>query len=159
HGSERGALAAQGSGKVPHAPFAAEEIAAAGLDHAFVGHYHFPRDAGRHTYPGSPVPLSFADLGERGVVIAEIGGDGAVVRERRCVSTSEAHDLTVDLTGCASQQDVRERLTAVIGDLQGLVRVTLAGELGSQVDLRLGDLEDRPPGVEALLVRIGDLRV
>ena len=159
HGSERGGLAAQGSGKVAHAPFAAEEIVAAGLDHAFVGHYHFPRDAERHTYPGSPVHLSFADLGERGVVIAEVGGDGGVVRERRRVSASEAHDLTVDLTGCASQQDVRDRLASAIAGMQGLVRVTLFGELGSQVDLRLGDLEDRPPGVEALLVRIGDLRV
>ena len=45
HGSERGELAFQGEGKVPHAPFRAEQIPLAGLDHALLGHFHVPRDA------------------------------------------------------------------------------------------------------------------
>src|SRR5262249_52197143 len=49
HASERGGLKHQGAGKVPHAPFDADQIVRAGLDHTFLGHYHVPRDAQRHT--------------------------------------------------------------------------------------------------------------
>ena len=59
HGSERSGLREQGEGKLPHAPFDSEDIERAGLHHAFVGHYHAPRDAARHTYPGNPEPLAF----------------------------------------------------------------------------------------------------
>jgi len=49
HASERAALAWQESGKAPHAPFDAAELPATGLVHAFLGHYHVPRDAELHT--------------------------------------------------------------------------------------------------------------
>ena len=58
HGSEQGGFAFQDPDKVPHAPFRAEQIRAAGLHHALVGHFHKPRDAADHTYPGNPEPLS-----------------------------------------------------------------------------------------------------
>ena len=54
HGSERSWLAAQGDDKQPHAPFEASQIESAGLDHAFLGHYHRPRDASRQYLPGQP---------------------------------------------------------------------------------------------------------
>ncbi|MFD1146351.1 hypothetical protein [Saccharothrix hoggarensis] len=46
-------MAFQESGKLLHAPFTASEIAAAGIDHALVGHFHTERDAERHIYPAT----------------------------------------------------------------------------------------------------------
>ena len=54
HGSEQGALGFQEQGKVPHAPFRFEQIRAAGLHHALLGHFHRPRGTEYSTYPGQP---------------------------------------------------------------------------------------------------------
>ena len=81
HASERGFLAQQGSGKMPHAPFEAAELDAAGITHAFLGHFHAPRDAERYTYPGNPDPLDFGETGERGAVLAVVGADGSITRD------------------------------------------------------------------------------
>lgn len=140
HAAERTGLAEQGSGKQPHAPFDAQDIERAGLTHAFLGHYHRPRHAARHTYPGNPDPLAFGEEGERGAVTATIGADGSVTRERRVVATTAAHDLRLDVTGCASQQDIRDRLTRAAEARHGVARLTVEGELHPDVDLREEDL-------------------
>lgn len=49
HGSERSWLMAQSGGKQPHAAFDTEEIGQSGIHHAFLGHYHRPKDGERHT--------------------------------------------------------------------------------------------------------------
>ena len=69
HAAERTALAAQGGDKQPHAPFDAADIERAGLAHAFLGHYHRPRDAARHTLSGQP-----GSAGVRGERRARRGG-------------------------------------------------------------------------------------
>ena len=140
HAAERTGLAEQGGEKRPHAPFDARDIERAGLQHAFLGHYHRPRDAARHTYPGNPDPLAFGEDGERGAVVAIIGGDGSVARERRLVATTAAHDLLLDVTGCTSQQEVRDRLGRVADGRSGVARLTVEGELHPEVDLREEDL-------------------
>src|SRR5262249_39899267 len=86
HGSELGGLPDQGPGKSSHAPFREEEIQRSGFRHAFVGHYHCPRDAKFHTYPGNPDPLSFGEAGPRGAVIATVHDDGTIERSRRRVA-------------------------------------------------------------------------
>jgi DNA repair exonuclease SbcCD nuclease subunit len=158
HGSERAALFEQGDGKQPHAPFEAEDIEPAGLHHAFVGHYHCPRDAERHTYPGNPEPLAFGESGLRGALVVTIGADGRVQRQRHRVATTEVHDLAVDVSGCASRQEVRDRVAEVAFGRAGIARLTLAGELAQEVDLAPRDLRDAAPWLDAVLVRIGDLR-
>lgn len=140
HAAERPWLAGQGDGKQPHAPFDAADVERAGFAHAFLGHYHRPRDAARHTYPGNPDPLAFGEEGKRGAVVATIGPDGSVARERRVVATTPAHDLTLDVTGCTSQQDVRNRLIRAATRRRGVVRLTMEGELHPDVDLREDDL-------------------
>ena len=139
HGAELSWLSEQGSGKEPHAPFDAEDITGAGLHHAFLGHYHRPKDAERHTYPGNPDPLQFGEDGAagltRGPVIATIAPDGSVMRERRSVAITQVHDITFDLTGCASQQDVRERLADLARGLKGVARLTVTGDLEPVLDL------------------------
>ncbi len=158
HGAEQGWPLLDEEDKAPHAPFRAEQIAQTGLHHAFLGHYHRPRDAERHTYPGNPAPLTFGEDGERGAVIATIHSDGSLLRERRRVSTVQARDVIVDVTGCVSQQDVRARLAEAARGLHGAARATLTGELEPGVDLRPRDLVNAAPWLEALVVRLGNVR-
>lgn len=157
HGSEEGWLTAQESGKVPHAPFTAEQIERACLDHAFLGHYHCPKDARRHTYPGNPHPLRFGEDGQRGAVIVSIAADGSVERERRTVANSDVHDIDLDVAGCTSQQDVRRLLAERLAGRIGVARVTLRGELGAEVDLRPRDLSDAAPWLDGLQVQVRQL--
>ncbi len=153
HGAERSWFSEQGGGKEPHAAFDASDIDAAGLLHAFVGHYHRPKDAERHTYPGNPDPLAFGEDGPRGAVIATIGEDGVVARERRTVAQTEVHELELDISGCASGQEIRDRVRALAEGRGGMARVTVTGELERDVDLREDDLRD------ALLATFGAVQV
>jgi DNA repair exonuclease SbcCD nuclease subunit len=158
HGSEQGELAFQGEGKVPHAPFHAEQITRAGLDHALLGHFHIPRDAPRHTYPGNPDPLTFGESGDRAAVLVTVAADGSVTRERYRVATSAVSDVSVELTGVTHSGQVADRVLAAVADRSGVVRVTLSGEVGPDVDLRLQDLTALPvPQLDALLPRLGNI--
>ena len=156
HGSEQGDLAFQGEGKVPHAPFRAAQIREAGLDHALLGHFHTPRDADRYTYPGNPDPLTFGEAGDRGAVLFHLAGDASITRERHRVAVSTVADVTVDLTGVTHSGQVGDRVLQAVDEMTGVVRVTLAGEIGPDVDLRLQDVESLPvPHLDALVVRLG----
>ncbi len=157
HGSERGWLGEQEQGKAPHAPFGADQIPRSGLHHALLGHFHRPSDAALHTYPGNPDPLTFGEDGDRGAVIATFAADGSLTRERRRVGVSEVHDLALDVSGCQSQQDLRDRLAEALATLHGAVRVTLSGELSAQANVRLQDLASVAPHLEALVVRGGSI--
>jgi len=158
HGSEVSALPEQGANKQPHAPFRVRDIEQSGLEHCFVGHYHHPYDGQWHTYPGNPEPLSFGEEGERGAVIFTIMPDGERREERRSVAATEAHDLTVDVTGCTNRTEVFDRVQSKICGLNGIARVTLNGEISEQVDLDMAEFEDIRSGLDSLAVRTGDLR-
>src|SRR5262249_38705625 len=158
HGSERNWLAQQGSGKKAHAPFDSEQIERAGLHHAFLGHYHRPRDAARHTYPGNPDPLMFGEEGERGVVIATVAPDGSVQRERRRVTTSLFHDVEIDVSGCHSLQDVRDRVAECLRGLSGCARLTLNGELSPDVDLSLPSIVEAASWMDEVVPVLGAVR-
>jgi DNA repair exonuclease SbcCD nuclease subunit len=159
HGSERGALRFQESGKAPHAPFRAEQIEAAGLDHAMLGHFHAPRDGLRHTYPGNPDPLSFGESPGRGVVVFDIADNGQISQSRYSVATSEVHDVTVSLDGVTSASDIGRRVADAVAPMSGSVRVTLVGEVAPEVDVTdgLGGVDDGR--FAALIVRAGAVTV
>lgn len=159
HGSESGWLAQQGADKMPHAPFDEAEIERAGLHHAFVGHYHRPRDAERYTYPGNPDPLTFGEEGERGVVIATLGADGVAERQRVRIATSEVHDRQLDLSACRGLQEARRLIADALQGSTGVARVTLDGDVAPDLELPLADLADAAPWMEAVVVRAGRLRV
>jgi DNA repair exonuclease SbcCD nuclease subunit len=163
HGSEQGALAFQEDDKVPHAPFRAEQIGAAGLHHALVGHFHTPRDAADHTYPGNPEPLTFGETGGtgasgepigRGAVLVTVDDTGAVARERHRVAVSQVSDVVVDLDGITHGTQVQSTVDAALADVKGTVRVTLRGELHPDVEFDPGDLR-RPVHIDAWVVRAG----
>jgi DNA repair exonuclease SbcCD nuclease subunit len=161
HGSEQGELAHEGESKVPHAPFRARQIRGSGLHHALLGHFHTPRDADDHTYPGNPEPLTFGETGERGAVLITIDGSGQVTRERHRVAVSLVSDVAVGLDGVTHASQIRERVAAAVAGLTGAVRVTLSGALAPEVDFTVADLDARElaPHLDALVPRIGAVRV
>lgn len=160
HGSEIGSVYIEEPGKQPHAPFRAEEIDASGLHFAFLGHYHSPRDEARFTYPGNPEPLAFGESGQRGPLIATIGEDGRVRPERHSVAISTVYDLGIDVGGCTSKQEIRERVAGALQGRSGYARVTLAGEIAPDVDLCAADFEDLAHGLDSPpIVRFDSLSV
>ena len=142
HGSEQGSFHTEEQGKQPHAPFRASEVEASGLHFALLGHYHAPRDEKRFTYPGNPEPLTFAETGPRGVVIATIGDDGLVTTDRHSVAVSDVFDVRIAVDGCTSKQEIRSRVAGALENRRGYARVTLTGELAPDIDLQAVDFED-----------------
>lgn len=160
HGSERHGLAFQDDGKIPHAPFRSEQIPQAGLTHALLGHFHTPADAPTHTYPGNPDPLTFGETSSRGAVLITVADDGAVTREHFPVASSAVHDVTVDLTGITHSSNVTARVLEAVEGMSGVVRATLTGEVGRDVDLQLQDIAAaRSAHLDALLPRLGPITV
>jgi DNA repair exonuclease SbcCD nuclease subunit len=143
----------------PHAPFTAGELPEAGIHHAFCGHYHAPRDAPHHTYPGNPDPLTFGETGERGVVLATVGGDGSLSRERRRVASSLVHDIALDVSGCATGDDVRELVAGRLRGLAGDARVTLRGELQAGAEVQDVDVGEAAPWMDAVVPNLSRLGV
>jgi len=149
HGCETGTTAAA----VPYAPFRAEQVEAAGLDHALLGHVHTPVDHGRFTYPGNPCPLTPGETGPRGAVLVTVAADGSVERTRYDVAGGRVHEVTVDVTGTIRAAEVRERVEAAVADLTGVVRVTVNGALAPTVDL--ADLTGLGGHLDGLVLRQG----
>lgn len=168
HGAEQSQLAyvhrlgGDDEKKAAYAPFRVDEIALASLHHAFLGHIHTALDAQQHTYAGNPEPLTFGERGdlERGLVIATIDERGGVTRERISVGKSSVRDIPVDLSGCTSNSDVREKVAKTLERITGFVRVTLTGEVGAAVDINVDELTDvAPSGLDAVIFRTGGLHV
>jgi exonuclease SbcD len=155
HASERSALPFQEPDKELHAPFDAAELEAAGIDHAFLGHYHVARDRYRYTYPGNPDPLAFGESDGRGVVLATVAADGTVTRERRVVAVSQVYDVPVALDGCLHVDDLRDRVSQAIAGLSGSVRVTLNGEVPADLPIEPRTLSALGDHLEGLVVRTG----
>lgn len=135
HGSERSWLSGQGEGKEPHAPFDVEDIPAAGLHFALLGHYHRPRRSQYHVYPGNPDPLSFGEVGERGAVVATVQPTGQVDVEVRLVAQTVVHAVPVDVTGCLSGHEARERVRQRIAGLRGYARISLEGQIAPDANM------------------------
>lgn len=159
HGSLLSGLPFEEEGKQPHAPFDAEQIPGAGLSHALVGHFHTPRDGEWHTYPGNPNPLAFGETGDRGLVIVDVHDDGTVTPTRHRVAQTEVADVTVDVTGCSSIQEIRSRIQEFLASRSGIVRVTLHGEVTPDVDVTLSSLDGIGDHLEAVVPRLGEIRV
>lgn len=157
HGAERSWLTEQGEGKAPHAPFDAADIERAGFAHAFLGHYHRPRDAARHTYPGNPDPLEFGEDGERGAVIATVAVDGNIASERRRVAVTKTSDLVLDITGCTNRQEASDRLAEQVEGMTGFARLTVEGEMARSMDLRESDLLQNLDCFDAVQIHRGQI--
>jgi exonuclease SbcD len=155
HGSEHRFLTEQDEGKVPHAAFREDEIPAAGLRHAFVGHYHQPRNSQWLTYAGSPQPLAFGKSSGSAVIVEVT--DGKVHRKRVDVSSVAFHDIRLDVSGATSMSEILQRAHDAVAQLRGVARVTISGRLATGVDLKLDDIRANPAQLDALVVRTKDL--
>ena len=159
HASERSALPWQDTDTQPHAAFDAAELEAADIAHAFLGHFHLPRDAARHTYPGNPDPLDFGEEGERAAVVAEIAPSGAVERRRVRVAVSPVHDVVLSVDGLTHSDDVLARAATLVAGLSGFVRLTLIGELGPAAHLDPRELAALGAHLDALIVIANRLEI
>lgn len=158
HGSEQSWFSEQGERKELHAPFDQAQIEASGLHHAFLGHYHRPQNAKRHTYPGNPDPLEFGEDGRRGAVVATISSDGTICRSRHQVAATQVHDLRFSITGCESRQAILTRLAEQTDGREGVIRITVTGEIATSLDLSEVDLRAALDRFDALQLRYQDLR-
>lgn len=158
HGSERSGLGFQGEGKAPHAPFAATDVPAAGLVHALVGHFHSPVDGPWHTYPGNPEPLTFGESGERGAVIFDFDDGGRFTRDRRRVGVTAITEISIDVTGAKTADEVASIVQEALAGAEGVIRATVSGEVSPDVNVRLSDLKSVAPHLPGLLLRLGELR-
>ena len=92
-------------------------------------------------------------------MIATIDARGVVHRERRQVAEGLVHDVDLDITGCATREQVRDRLDEATDGLSGLVRLTVSGEIDSRVELHEDALRDfLLSRFEGARIRRGDLR-
>ena len=155
HGTEMSYLADESSDKLPHAPFRLAQIMEAGFHHAFAGHFHTRRDVTGLSYPGNPDPISFGDIDRQGAVVADIDATGRLTIERHNVAVSAIHDLTLDVTGCDTFQEVRDRMTALTAELHGYARVTVTGEVSPSLDLHLDDLASITGELRQAVVQAG----
>ena len=164
HGSEMSRwswAAKEDPKKQQHAPFAASQIAPAGLSHCVVGHYHKRVEGERHTYGGAPAALSFGEPGDGGAV--EITFDGSGVppkREWHRVSSLEVHaGLELDVSGCGDLAEIESRLRDLVAPLTGIARVTVKGDLEPDVALDVGALQQQSGPLDHLSIRAGDVRL
>ena len=159
HGSEQGALGFQEQGKVPHAPFRLEQIPRRDCTTrcSAISTVHGEPSI-RHT-PGNPDPLTFGEDGVRGAVLIEVQPNGSVTQDWREVAPRAMRDLKIDVSGCASQQDVRDRLNAAVAGFDGFVRVTLTGDLDPDVDLAPLALELKQSSTPCVVLRTVGLKV
>jgi DNA repair exonuclease SbcCD nuclease subunit len=154
HGSERASFAHEGAGKVLHAPFDAGEIERAGIRHAFVGHYHRPKDAPRFCYPGNPDPLAFGEDGPRAAVVVSVEPDGTLRTERHAVGETEVHDLVVDASGSTNRHEVRELVRAAVAGCRGVARIRVVGETATDLELGPADFDDLLAEFDASTLRV-----
>jgi DNA repair exonuclease SbcCD nuclease subunit len=157
HGSEVGGFALQGSDKARHAPFRVEQIPAAGLSFALVGHYHHPTASDHHAYPGSPQPLAFGTPAG-GLLLADVGDGGSVTLERVDVAAAELHEVRVDVSECTSGTALRDHVARSLVGLEGAARVDLVGELGLDLTWHEDLLRDVAPTLDAVRIRTHGLR-
>ena len=67
--------------------------------------------------------------------------------------------MSLDVTGCATREQVRDRLNEAVDGLSGLVRLTVSGEIDSRVELNENELRDiLLSRFEAARIRRGELR-
>jgi DNA repair protein SbcD/Mre11 len=67
--------------------------------------------------------------------------------------------LVVDIAGCSNQQEVRDRIASAVQSLRGIARITLEGEIGPDVDLKIEDLDNKPASLEQVVVRMGNIQI
>lgn len=129
-------------------PFSADEVAATGAAYVALGHYHrmntIAADGTTACYPGTPEGLSFdsPEIGDRFVVIGEIGDDGRAQTETVKINRRVMRSADVDCTSFDSQTSLFDALRKMC-ETNAIVEVKLCGSPDSEVAAALDGLADR----------------
>lgn len=129
-----------------YAPFSAAEVEAAGADYVALGHFHLHQVVARRPngtplacYPGSPEGLDFGQSGPHGVLVGTVGRDSTQL-ELVPVGEREFVRSEVDITGCATHEEVADRLRGLYSAderRRHLFQLTLSGRYARD----LGELD------------------
>ena len=156
HGEERNAAF---QGQYRHAPFDGDQIAAAGFDHAVVGHSHKPADRPTWTRLGSLEQLAF-NSAYGSAVLLEVE-NGQVMRRRLEARPPRLHSLNVNLADAEDLAGAQNRVREALGGLAGAARVRLIGETPDGLHLHTEDFStgafEPPEGVDQVLVDVSGL--
>lgn len=151
HGEERHAAF---GGQYRHAPFDGDQIAAAGFDHAVVGHSHKPADRSGWTRLGSLEQLAFG--GAYGSAALLEVANGEVSRRRLDPLLPTLHSLSVNLSDIEDVEGARDRLARALEGRRGAARVRLLGEVPDTLHLHADDFGpgvfEPPEGIDQTLV-------
>lgn len=82
-------------------------------------------------------------------MVVSVRTDGSVNREFVEIASSPLHDLTVDVSGSLSKQDVVSAAGRAVSDRTGVVRLTVVGRLPLDVD---DDIDLSPVGAAGCVV-------
>src|SRR5436309_4676025 len=118
-------------GVTPYKPILPSQVEEAGFGHALLGHYHDARTSGLVTYPGSPEPLGWNEVGRHCTALVTIEDGGALRVELDDVNERQCGQESIDSNGMARPDHVREAVMAVREGkhLDGaVIRTTLVGE-------------------------------
>ena len=71
---------------------------------------------------------------------------------------TEVHELVLDVTDMKSKQQILDRLEVEASCLSGFARLTVTGEIASNIDIRKADLRDRLNRFRAVRIVSSNLR-
>jgi len=125
-------------GHDPYSPCSLQDLHATGFAYWALGHIHkrsvHRRDA-TVVMPGIPQGRDIGEEGRKSVTLVDIGDDGGIALEERCVSLVDFIRLTVDISGAGSWdalvKTIRQQVDAAgrhAGERQRVLRVLLEGQ-------------------------------
>lgn len=130
-------------------PITMNSIAQTHLDYLALGHKHTasqPEKQGQtyFSYSGTPEGRGFDEAGEKGIwyitLTKEEGAEEATLQSQWISCAARRYEtITVDVTGCASHQEVIDRVAAAIDHPENLYKILFTGMLkdGFLLDLNL----------------------
>ena len=117
-------------GVTPYKPLLASQIEEAGFQHALLGHYHAATSEGIITYPGSPEPLGWQQIGRHCTALVTIEDNNELRIVLDDINQRRFADEQIDITGMTTPDDLRVTLSRIREEKHlegGIIRATLVG--------------------------------
>jgi len=112
-------------------PIGREMIEKSDFSYLALGHVHsyYHEKIGRTlcAYPGCPEGRGFDELGEKGVLVGEVT-DGGVTVKFVPVCSRQYREVSVDVSGLVTHEDILQIMQGTCLDTQDLYKVILTGE-------------------------------
>ncbi|NLA49784.1 MAG: DNA repair exonuclease [Bacteroidales bacterium] len=109
-----------GAGDSPYNPVSLADFAITGMDTWILGHIHKPQELNISDpyifYPGSPLALSSKETGAQGPVLITINNNKVGRAERAFLSPVRFENISIDISGCESEEALRDTLVSGLLD-------------------------------------------